>query len=249
MLRIPRMCRQLNLGGYAVIVAVALTALVELSGAAGQKKVPWWNQKDWTRWSFTECENILNSSPWGNHIAEDYGTSADDRGRVTVGYSFQFRSAIPIQEAKVRYRRASNGYDKMDPEKKRAFDAKYPGLLNESEARPIVIYVANSGTPETAQAGEAELRLSDGTAVLPTEVTGKVEQFGNSITYTFPRIVNGKPAYAAGDKEIEIFFGGSLWVDKQGNLLPHTRAAFPFDSHSEIKIPIQTLMYKGQIEY
>jgi hypothetical protein len=61
--------------------------------------------------------------------------------------------------------------------------------------------------------------------------------------------VNGKPAYAPSDKEVEIFFGGSLWVDKHGNVVPHKHEPFPLDPKSESKIPIASLMYKGKLEY
>ena len=148
----------------------------------------------------------------------------------------------------------------MDSSKRRAFDQKHSLEIDENDTRPISVYVTNSvafngahrlngSIPEPFPGGQAALKLSDGTVVMPTATTGQINEHGNLIHYSFPRIVNGKPAYSATDKEIEIFFGGSLWVDKQGNVVPHEQQSFPLDAKDEIRFPIAPMNYKGKLEY
>jgi hypothetical protein len=241
----------------AAVVVATLAALLVFCGSraatpAELQQKPW-IEKDWTRWTYSDCENILNSSPWGK-------SDKSGAGDYTTEGSIQFTSALPIRQATLREAQILANYDRMNTSKKQIFDVKHPQDLDESDAHAIFIYVVNgvefNGThrlngaiPEPFPGGQAVLKLSDGTLVMPTATTGQINEHGNLIHYSFPRTVNGKPAYATTDKEIEIFFGGSLWVDKHGNVVPHEQQAFPLDAKDEVKFPIAPMLYKGKLEY
>jgi hypothetical protein len=225
-----------------------------LAGLASPKDKPApWLEKDWTRWTYSDCENILNFSPWGK-------SSMSGAGDFTIQGAIQFTSALPIQRATIREAQIWAGYDRMDISKKQAFDRKHPQDSDVSDTRPILIYVVNgvafnethhldNGVPEPFPGGQAVLKLTDGTVVTPSATTGEINEHGNLIHYSFPRLVNGKPAYTANDKSIEIFFGGSLWIDKHGAVLLREQQAFPLDPKDKVTIPIPPMIFKGKLEY
>jgi hypothetical protein len=212
-----------------------------------------WIEKDWTRWTYIDCENVLNSSPWGK-------SNKSGAGDFTMGGAIQFTSALPIRRATIREAQIWAGYDRMDASKKQTFDQKHPQDMEESDTRPILIYVANGvafntthrlrgAAPEPFPGGQAILKLSDGNVVMPTSITGQINEHGNLVHYSFPRIVNGKPTYTGNDRSIEIFFGGALWIDKHGNVVPHEQKMFPLNAKDEVKFPIALMIYNGKLEY
>lgn len=86
-----------------------------------------WSKKSYKQWSRTDCEQILNDSPWALKHAQRTGGS--DAGRDSV-ITARLRSALPIREALVRQMEIDNKYDKMSPADKEAFDAKTKPILD-----------------------------------------------------------------------------------------------------------------------
>ena len=60
--------RRLVLGAYAAVLLVALVALVPRTGVAGLKSGPVWVEKDWTRWTYVDCEKFSVPHLGGNPI-------------------------------------------------------------------------------------------------------------------------------------------------------------------------------------
>ena len=95
-------------------------------------RAQFWNKKDYRDWSANECRRILTNSPW----TKTYSSSAMQMpsgaegsavpGRqplMTIQYTAQFFSALPVREAQVRMGQIQAHYERMTPAQQRAFDA------------------------------------------------------------------------------------------------------------------------------
>jgi hypothetical protein len=237
---------------------VAIAILFSVSSVARTKDPPW-VAKDWTQWSSRDCQNVLQSSPWGQW----------NQG----GTSIRLESALPIREAHLRELQLLKHYDRMNPKKKKAFDEEHAQDLSEGNGGQVVIWW--SGVYRTsASMGEAReswpamqtaLRLLDGSLVMPIKTTlsgglteyevhiggglGKEFHVASIAEYVFPRTVNGKPLYTEHDKMIIVSFGDVLPYKGKTEILGPQRPEGFSPDRQRYGFEIPKLMYKGKLEY
>lgn len=198
---------------------------------------------DWKRWTATDCDVILTYSKWV--MSWPY-------------LKVQLRSALPIRQALLRQLQIEKHYDTMNPEQGLAFDQKNPSEMLESENDPILLYIEHDvaysgreGHESVSSPQQAAFELTDGTLVMPvkTEALGWVDNI--KILYSFPRVINGKPALAGDDQNLKFVFGKPLAAG--GRILPlqdpkkFRIAKYPNDVRLSFRAA--DLMYNGKLEY
>jgi hypothetical protein len=169
----------------------------------------------------------------------------------------------------------------MDPRQKLAFDEKNPPEITEGETDPVLLYVESDGHWYCAFAGEPSafrsctdrngisrnatygspsrarevaLQLADGTLVMPIKTEAVQDDTEKKrFVYSFPRLIDGKPALAANDTGRTFIFGRIL--EGGGRVRPlqnakkfrvaDTSGAIP----KRISFPTAGLMYNGKLAY
>jgi hypothetical protein len=160
-----------------------------------------WQNKDWTQWTMYDCKSVLRNSPWavqGTDSGHSNVVSPQDSSFIPVA---QMSSSVVIRQALVRQAQLTEHYDKMSPQKQKAFDQKATTCLgNTYDDRFIVhIFFANVLGP---------LQLSvDGQKIHAHEpskasISPCIDQAGTSIA--FPRVVDGTPVVPLGAKELKV---------------------------------------------
>jgi hypothetical protein len=195
----------------------------------------YWMRRDWHSWSKSECERMLNDSPW----AQTWGigksnlnhTLAASSGRSRLGvageqqeavvYYVQFMSAPPVREALMREEELSKKYDRMNERDQKALD---DGLTQKYFARNYstviavhVIYDSNiepferqlaqiwQSYPENSVPELTDLILEDGRRIAPIRF---ISQKGGKDEFDleFPRFIDGKPIINPHDKTLGLEF-------------------------------------------
>jgi hypothetical protein len=256
--------------GVWIAAVVALAGCFTLSGGAKTKDLPW-IANDWTQWKEEDCKIVLQQSPWVFYFHEN--------SNIVYGNSAQLRSALPIRQALLRQQELNNHYDKLTPAQKQTFDQQRAADLAASDASPILLYVDHYYADDYPGAGfgpesgrRVALRLASGALVFPTET--KQEKVSdayveNAFLYTFPRMIDGRPAFTVTDKEVVFMLGGFLpKADKEGKIAPQrpedfhawTREFEEKDKKTKkvlgtVEVPVEytfkiaDMMYKGKLEY
>jgi hypothetical protein len=252
---VPRV--RVNVRIFAVLLLSTMAIGLVVVGPVNPADKPKpWVAKDWTKWTWEDCIQVLNYSPWAKI------SDATVVGRLGSRYNIaQLRSALPIRQALLRNLQIQKHYDKMDDQKKREFDQQNGGSPDEQQIDHVAILIdnvrvyngqRNSLGPEPAT--QIALQIGAGALVLPTE-TNKVNyppsQIENDATdvqfeYIFPRMVNGKPLCSPDDLFLGIDLGDPLIVDKKtGHVTQQdfrkVMGGFMFN--------VSDLMYKGKLGY
>ncbi|HWQ03208.1 MAG TPA: hypothetical protein VNL38_01895 [Candidatus Nitrosotenuis sp.] len=203
-----------------------LLALILLPLSASAQ---FWEKKEWTQWSKSDAQKMLEDSPWartwvfGENRRSEVGESSQGTARETeprISYSIQLRSALPVRMAEARQLQIANKYDKMPEDKKKALDASIKDYLNRVYADSIVVHVAFSsnvqsyerwlvqvwsGVPSGTIPVNTRLITSSGKFVEPVRFiapTGGAQEF----LIIFPRLINGEPIFTSADKTFRIEF-------------------------------------------
>ncbi len=145
----------------ALCATAAIVGLASLAAPASR-----WDDKDWRQWSLSDCDVILNSSPWAvNKLNNRGATTLVQHGRAVesdyTSTTVQIRSAMVIRLALVREWQIQHNYDKMDPAQRPAFDQQTNLCLSQSYADRIVVRVA-SGRYMSHSLGPTNLTFYDG---------------------------------------------------------------------------------------
>ena len=196
---------------------------------------PYWEKRDWTKWSWSECSQLLGalpSSPW----ARPEGTSMGGY-RETFYYSqtIQFRSALPVRLALARMEQLNLKYDKMNPAEQRDLDQKIQTeFLANPPADLILIHVVNkaSATGQNPPPTEAEdpracaINLGDGRDFVSSDPQS-IKRKEGIVEYdvTFPRFDKGQPIIKATDTKFVIACG------------------------PEVQFNASKMIFKGKLEY
>ena len=249
----------------AILIPLALAFLFALPSRADLEYKPW-IEKDWTQWTQHDCSITLGASPW-NQWTINTAPSSVSSSTPSYGSRVQIRSALPMRQARFRLAQIETQYEKMKPDKKKAFDLAHAYDLDPIDQ--VLVYIDNVSTdvPPTQSGGgeleggifstpaparQAALRLPDGTLVLPTE-TNKVKytpdtlnSAQNQFEYVFPRMVSGKAIFSPHDSLLTVELGAPLVFDKK----THKVVQEDFrDSGKRYTFKISDLMYKGKLEY
>lgn len=254
----------------AIVFAVGVAAFVALSGIGMSKaKDPPWVAKDWTQWSGWDCENIQNYSPWAYYL--DNGGRETDLRVYPSGYGdggfylAQLMSALPIRQSFRKQAESLKYFDKMNAQKKQAFDEEYAKKNVKYDGGQVLISWSSYDKSSFGQSRQGALVLSDGSLVMPiaTKLSCSLTlvEFGTRIEhnisvcaeYVFPRTVRGKPPYTAEDKELVFVQGAVLpYHGKTEEFGPQRPEDFRLVDSAPtgcFHFPISTLIYKGKLEY
>jgi hypothetical protein len=134
------------LRSMCLMIVLALTTSV---GAAGTP------DKAFGKWTLDEAVAVLNKSPWARQltftqVVGGIGSGVFGEKEIYSTFFVRFLSARPIREAIVRLKQLHDGYDAMDDEARREFDAKARKTLDLRMERWIVITVNfRSNNPDT----------------------------------------------------------------------------------------------------
>ncbi len=247
-----------------ILLLVAVVVSFCMCVEAGTKHQPW-VEKDWTQWTSTDCENVLKYSPWA-YYSDEGGRETGPSVYVSDWILIQLRSALPIRQALLRQIQLQKHYDKMDSQKRQAFDQEHAADLAEGDNSQVVVWETHGGQDDLPRGSRDDLRdsnpmrqcallLSDGALVMPLQITVSGLTMSNTAEYVFPRMVNGKPLYASTDKAFSIVPGAVLPYherkEKLGPLSPGDfhRLVIPGRPSTPLEFPTPTLMYKGKLEY
>jgi len=254
----------------AVIIAELLLSVFPLLPLKAQVNGKWpWLDEDWRLWTKANCNTILTARPWSYSWSN---TANLPPNQLSYGMQFffqaQLRSALPVREALLRQEELDKNYDKMKSEKKQAFDGQHENDLIEKPDDPILIWFfhrvwtpppsAGSNRPDAVYvhpqpARQAALVLPDGSYLTPTHTTLiQNSTFQNEVLYTFPRLVNGEPAFSSGDQQISLVLGDPLPTNKGKEFGPLALQDFhPVQGLDAIGVSfvLSDLMYKGKLEY
>jgi hypothetical protein len=208
-----------------ILGIAALAVCFSLTGIAKTKKPqdPPWVTKDWTQWTWQDCRWVLNSSPW---VHADWSTGGFEV--ASLSRDVQLRSALPIRQALLRQAQLRKNYDKMNAQKKQAFDLKHASDLSDVADGNILVDIRNLSVMSNWISGDsygdlladpsrqATLKLPNGSLVMPiqTKVLKKGE-YSNECQYIFPRTVNGKQVITVDDSSFEIVLGVPLVRDRK----------------------------------
>jgi hypothetical protein len=251
--------RHLSVRVSAVLLVLTLAmGLVTTGSASPADKPKPWVAKDWTHWTWEDCIQVLNYSPWSDMVA------SASLGRFSESYSLvQLRSALPVRQALLRNLQVQKHYDKMDDQKKREFDQKNSVMSDEDAVQNFTVLidevVANNGKGSggaPVPATQIALRISNGTLVLPIRTNKanyastqlEFDAIHNQFEYVFPRTVDGKPLYSFNDPFIVVDFGDPLIVDKKTGKVEQRPFHTLGDDHA-YKLKTSDLIYQGKLEY
>jgi hypothetical protein len=170
----------------------------------------WIDQESFGKWPMDRAVQVLNASPWARHetftqVISGVGSGISGEKEIFNTYYVRFLSARPIREAYARIQQIQHGYDKMSPEKKRAFEEAQLPNLDWDVSRWIVVSVGfRSNDPneesnvrrffqsETVQTLKTKAFLSTPTCP-QVELSAYFPQHEESVgaKFVFPRKVNG----------------------------------------------------------
>jgi len=164
-----------------------------LAGTINAQKV---FDKPFQKWSRDEAQKILNESPWIRTYQSAEGTAALDREallkeqdnvRITPGpratdaraqaatmampvVMVRLHSGLVVREAYVRLRQIAANYDKMDDDKRAAFDASVKDLIDCPYCKNYYIVTMNKSTNSSRQTVDEGLFQT----ITPQQMKGNV---------------------------------------------------------------------------
>jgi hypothetical protein len=128
-----------------------------------------WVKKEWKQWSKDDCAKMLKDSPWAKKWTQtssnasvglpsnsnNTGTTGDPLGAASTGsangsagdakeevfYIVQLASSAPVRQAMVRMKQIQDNYDKMDADKKKAYDASVDRFLSQTFDDVIIFHI------------------------------------------------------------------------------------------------------------
>lgn len=171
-----------------------------------------WVKKPYQSWSGGEARRMLEDSPWAATVTipayqgnapvdnETYRSSSPRKPLESYGlitYTIQFRSARPVQEARVRWSQLGSNYDSMNAEKKAVFDAEANKLFAVTYADRVVIEITFSTNDDDINRRLQNYWKNGGllkfiASIYLTSASGRVKPMnyaltGNTFLLTFPR--------------------------------------------------------------
>jgi hypothetical protein len=207
------------------ILCFALSAifLAALSAAFGGD---FWENKQYDKWSQSECIKLLENSPWAQaSTLIDPGLqrstkTSDDGKQFQIKYQMQFRSALPVRQALVRQMQIAQKYDSLGPEQKQQFDQSAKAFLSSNSPDAVILYVTYETNNRTIAMQLAQYWQSQTTDLLKNKVFLRnsrgdrvdLAQFNPpkgaepSFQFIFPRQANGKPLLGSEDKSLILEF-------------------------------------------
>lgn len=202
-----------------VLVLVAL-ALALPAGAQ------FWEKKESSQWSKSECEKMLRDSPWARSKSLSRATirtlqeGSDVAGRdsnLVVTYTALLWSARPVREAVVRQAQLDPNYARLSAAEKKTLDERHQRLLNTDFSQVVVVRLSYGSNAQEydldlarhwqqqspAQLQQAVYLLIGKRRVNASEV--RIAQgAGRDIYLVFPRVVEGQSILGPADSRLAL---------------------------------------------
>jgi hypothetical protein len=192
-----------------------------------------WAKKNWKEWTKSECNKILDDSPWAQRKLTENSSSLTSQpsasraadpslggtgnlGAGEITYRVRLLSAEPIREALIRQQQIEKNYDKMNDEQKKAFDAQ----LDQKLAKPqdsILVHVIFEANTENLRTSLATYWESFPADAIPQDVylttdgstrilpkSYKIKMAENEFDLVFPRFANDQPIVVPGTKSMKL---------------------------------------------
>jgi hypothetical protein len=229
-----------------------------------------WKKKDYTDWSQNDCRKILTNSPW----TKTYSSSAMEMpngaqgsmvpGRqplMTLSYTAQFFSALPVRMAQVRMGQIQAHYNKMTPAQKKAFDANAARYLAVRFPRDTIIRVVYSTNIDSARTSLQNFWQLMSTAKLLTSVylsvdgkTVRLARFQGrpqeqAFFLFFPRMVDGKPLLDPSHKSVSLQIGNPS-IEFQNGFGSGSVVASPAAAGTiHMEFNVKKMIFNGKVAY
>jgi hypothetical protein len=179
------------------------------------------------------ASGTLGSSSTGTTGAGQEGAAGDTQ--LELHYFVELQSALPVREALIRRAQFNNNYDKLDAERKKAFDAQVQGLLDATYEDVIDVRVSYGSAQQYLERQLANYWKSIPSDGLPVDVY-LINEKGDhippakfvspqsaeySFDLYFPRMQNNEPVIRATDKTFSIQFPHpAIGSQKTGSAVP-----------------------------
>jgi hypothetical protein len=212
------------------------------------------------KWNAKFVNRMISDSPWAQKQTLSTPLSGKDSGlqgekEIYNKFTVRFFSALPVRQAYVRMMQLLNKYDEMAPEQRAEFDSRFKrALALDVSDRVIVAIEFSSNDPDATREmkqflATARTETIKQSVYLIGEHTGRVslkEYFppssdGTGAKFVFPRVLNGKPVIAAGDKEARFEFLVPLVDRNAGGQTNREKLSVPFK--------VDKMVYKGELSY
>jgi hypothetical protein len=175
----------------------------------------------------------LGSSLTGPTGTGQEGAAGDNN--IEIHYYIELQSALPVRQALIRRAQFNNNYDKMDTERKKAFDAQLQPLLDATYQDVIDVRVSYGSAQQVLERQLATYWKSIPADSLPMDVflinekgdhispakfiSGKGAEY--SFDLLFPRMQNNEPVIRATDKTFSVQFPHpAIGSQKTGQNIP-----------------------------
>lgn len=237
-----------------------LGALLFLFEATPLLAQEFWSEP-FDKWNSRNVSRMISESPWAqSQMLSSTPLSGKDAGlqgerEIFNKLTVRFFSARPVREAYVRLMQILNKYDEMTSAQRAEFDSRFKRALNlDVNDRVIVALEFASNDPDAnlemkqflATARTDTIKQS---VYLITQRFGRVglrEYFppssdGTGAKFIFPRMVNGQPLIASGEKEISFEFEVPLIDRSTGGRNSRQKLLLNFR--------IDKMVYKGELTY
>jgi len=239
-------------------------AAADTPGASATKQTDAWRNKDWTKWTDADCENVLQRSPWVRTATFLLGgETAMSRTHPAWAQPARVRilSALPMREAMLRREQLVANYDKMKGKKREEFDRahaleNYPPGVPKEDAGSIVFEVVGAYPFQNLRAdlqgesiGRLDDRPGDALEMLGKTTVQRADCSGpgcvDTDIYFFSRSVNGRPILPA--------FAGALRVTLSDPIIDEAKAKKGEQQPratdtSVVEFPFSELVYSGKVE-
>jgi hypothetical protein len=180
-----------------VLALLSATALLTIAAPAQS-----WQNKDWTQWQMVDCKFVLHDSPWA--VAGGAAAQNDildpGRGPGTPPVA-QMSSSLVIRQALVRQAQLAEHFDKMSPQKQKAFDQKATACLGNIYDDRFVIHIIYGQLlgpfPLSVDGRQIHTHGLSHTSISPC-----IDNAGTSLA--FPRVIDGRPVVPPGAKILKV---------------------------------------------
>jgi hypothetical protein len=174
--------------------------------------------------------------PLGTGVTGSANGSAGD-SKEEVFYIVQIASSLPLRQAMVRSREIQDNYDKLDADKKKAYDARVDAFLSQNFDDVIVFHVQYDGSNQALSRALMAYWQSIPAESVPTDLYMITEHGdrippvrfsspkggANTMDITFPRTKDNEPLIKPTDKNLSLQLPHPAVVD-----LPADRALIGF---------------------
>lgn len=207
-------------------MGIAAGLVAALLFVAAPALAQFWLRKDYGRWTQQECRQMLRRSPWADTYSlkavlfQPVQQESVVEGRELepeITYTAQLLSARPVRMAVARLQQLDPRYKQLSGEQRTELDrqlreyvaAEYPDtivvqLVYGSTARSYDLQLARYWQSQAPEGLKNEIYLIGA----PGRIAPRAVQIGTGasreIQLIFPRVVDGRPVLAAGQRDFGI---------------------------------------------